>query len=226
MFKKLGTALKLLFGGKDSSVQKTEEVRAKAPEVLGLRLGGAIEISPLLLKLTESDLTIEGAAPTQVIQAVGVVDLDDSGMRLVRYYTDDEGYLQVLQSGTGDDGVIEVSLWYFYDSKPIDTQTTWDTLLQNQIVTPNRKYDLDGTEFEEHWENEKPVALTEVTYLKSGKTTETDQFSMLYSRKLDNGKTEELLVAGEEKSINNQLDRSVIRVTGFQLNSTDFEVVA
>ncbi|MFA0227929.1 YjfK family protein, partial [Vibrio sp. 10N.261.45.A7] len=185
-----------------------------------------IEISPLLLKLTESDLTIEGAAPTQVIQAVGVVDLDDCGMRLVRYYTDDEGYLQVLQSGTGDDGVIEVSLWYFYDSKPIDTQTTWDNLLQNQIVTPNRKYDLEGTEFEEHWDNEKPVALTEVTYHRSGKTTETDQFSMLYSRTLDNGKTEELLVAGEEKSINNELDRSVIRVTGFQLNSAEFEVVA
>ena len=226
MFKKLCIALKLLFGSKDSSVQKSETPKTDAPEVMGLRLGGAVEINELMLKLNEPELTIEGAATIQLINAVGVVELDEGLMRLVRYYTDDEGYIQVLQEGNGEEGIIETSLWYFYDSKPVDTQDAWDKTLESGIVTPSRTYDLEGTEFGEHWENEKPVALTEKTYHQNGKITETDQFSMLYSRKVVDDKTEELLVAGEEKLVSGRLERAVIRSTGFQLNLADFKVVA
>ncbi|AKH65943.1 hypothetical protein VY86_19485 [Photorhabdus thracensis] len=200
-------------------------VGLKVPEVLGLRIGGALEIDPLILKLIESDLTIENAASTQLICSVGVVDLGDN-VRLVRYYTDDEGYLQVLQENESDDGVKEVSLWYFYETSPIDAQTQWDALIKSGIVTPNGQYDLDGTQFSRLWDNTKPVAVTEKTYHKNGTITETDQFMMVYTRQVSDNRTEELLIAGEEKIVGNNLDRLMVKSTGIQLNQTDFKVVA
>ncbi|OHV55840.1 hypothetical protein BB987_01160 [Photorhabdus temperata] len=197
----------------------------KVPEVLGLRIGGALEIDPLILKLIESDLTIENAASTQLICSVGVVDLGDN-VRLVRYYTDDEGYLQVLQENASDDGVREVSLWYFYETKPIDVQTQWDALIESGIVTPNGQYDLDGTKFSRLWDNTKPVVVTEKTYHQNGTVTETDQFMMLYTRQVSDNRTEELLIVGEEKIVGSSLDRLMVKSTGIQLNQTDFKVVA
>ncbi|CAQ84265.1 MULTISPECIES: YjfK family protein [Photorhabdus] len=220
MFSKIADAFNKALGRKE-----VVPVGPKVPEILGLRIGGALEIDPLILKLIESDLTIESAASTQLICAVGVVDLGDN-VRLVRYYTDDEGYLQVLQEGESDDGVKEVSLWYFYETKPVDSQTQWDALIKNGIVTPNGQYDLDGTQFSQLWSNTKPVAMTEKTYHKNGNMTETDQFIMVYTRQVSNNRTEELLIAGEEKIIGSNLDRMLVQSTGIQLNQTDFKVVA
>ncbi|RAW89035.1 YjfK family protein [Photorhabdus laumondii] len=220
MLSKIADAFKSAFGGKTVA-----PAVPKVPEVLGLRIGGALEIDPLMLKLIESDLTIENAASTQLICSVGVVDLGDN-VRLVRYYTDDEGYLQVLQEGKGDDGVKEVSLWYFYETKPIDSQAQWDALIENGIVTPSRRYDLDGTQFSPLWDNIKPVAVTEKTYSKEGHITETDQFVMVYTRQVAHNRTEELQVVGEEKVVGSHLDRLMVLSTGIQLNQTDFKVVA
>ena len=226
MISKLWIALKAILGKTDPADQKSTDFKTDAPEVAGLRLSGAIEIDPLMLKLIEPDLTIEGAASTQLIQAVGVVDLDGGSTRLVRYYTDDDAYIQVLQEGTDEAGIIEISLWYFYDTKPIDSQERWDRLLKSDVVTESGKYDLDDTEFEAHWDNTAPVCMTETTYPLNGQQSSTDQFAMLYSRKVSDKMTEELLVAGEEKEIGNNLDRSVVRTTGIQLNISDFKVVA
>ncbi|MCC8422458.1 MULTISPECIES: YjfK family protein [Photorhabdus] len=220
MFSKIAEAFKRAFNNKEIA-----SVGLKVPEVLGLRIGGALEIDPLILKLIESDLTIENAASTQLICSVGVVDLGDN-VRLVRYYTDDEGYLQVLQENESDDGVKEVSLWYFYETSPIDAQTQWDALIKSGIVTPNGQYDLDGTQFSRLWDNTKPVAVTEKTYHKNGTITETDQFMMVYTRQVSDNRTEELLIAGEEKIVGNNLDRLMVKSTGIQLNQTDFKVVA
>lgn len=226
MISKVWLALKSILGKGDSVDQKSPDAKTLAPEVAGLRLGGAIEIDPLMLKLVETDLTIEGAASTHLIQAVGVVDLDGGSTRLVRYYTDDDAYIQVLLEGTEEGGIIEISLWYFYDTKPVDSQERWDQLLKGGIVTDSGKYLLDDTEFEAHWDNTVPVCMTEKTYSLNGPQSSTDQFVMLYSRKVSDDMTEELLVAGEEKEIGNDLDRAVVRTTGIQLKISDFKVVA
>ncbi|EGQ7973439.1 YjfK family protein [Vibrio parahaemolyticus] len=218
MFKKISTALRSTFGS-----NKTIENPEIIPEFGGLRLGGVVEIDPLMLKLREPDLTIENAATTQIILAVGVIELGDD-TRLVRYYTDDEGYFQVLVEGPDDTGIKEISLWYFYDSTPIDTQTSWNNLLNEQIVT--KEQELEGHLFQPHWDNEKPVLMTEKMINKFGVKSEADTFAMLYSRTIEGGVTEELLIAGEERINNNRPDRLRYRATGIQLKITDYKVVA
>ncbi len=105
--------------------KKPVEKKSLIPEVLGLRLGGVIELDALKMKIIEPDLTISGAAKTQLIQAVGVVQLDNS-TRLIRYYTDDEAMVQILMNGESDADVQQCMLSYYYSTTPIDTDMRWN----------------------------------------------------------------------------------------------------
>ncbi|WP_299018312.1 YjfK family protein [uncultured Photobacterium sp.] len=194
----------------------------KSPEILGLRLGGAFELDDLKLRLIEPDLVIEGAARTQLIKAVGEVCLDEQ-TRLLRYYTDDDGFIQVLTHGPNEADVSEVKLYYFYDSKPIDSDSQWQHLLDNQIVQDS--WELEGQHFEKVWENTRPVAMTEKTWLENGTISETDQFVMIYERNIGNDVYESLMVAGEEKIINNQAEHCLATSTGINLSPTDFKLI-
>lgn len=194
----------------------------KGPEILGLRLGGAFELDDLKLKLIEPLLTIEGAARTQLIKAVGEIQLDEQ-TRLIRYYTDDDGFIQVLTHGDSEADVSEVKLYYFYESQPIDTPAQWRQLLDHKIVQP--QWELDGQVFDKVWDNSRPVAMTEKTWLENGSITQTDQFVMIYERDCGEDQFESLLVAGEEKIYQNQAERSLATSTGFNLLPTDFTLI-
>ncbi|MCW8328780.1 YjfK family protein [Photobacterium sp. SDRW27] len=194
----------------------------KPPEILGLRLGGAFELDDLKLRLIEPDLVIEGASRTQLIKAVGEVQLDEQ-TRLLRYYTDDDGFIQVLTHGTSEADISEVKLYYFYDTKPIDTESEWKHLLHNQIVQPT--WELEGHLFEKVWENSRPVAMTEKTWLENGKISETDQFVMIYEREVGNDVFESVLVAGEEQIVHHRAERSLATSTGINLSPTDFKLI-
>ncbi|MGF1681796.1 YjfK family protein [Photobacterium minamisatsumaniensis] len=194
----------------------------KSPEILGLRLGGAFELDDLKLRLIEPDLIIEGAARTQLIKAVGVVQLDDQ-TRLIRYYTDDDGFIQVLLHGESEADISEVKLYYFYESKPIDTQTQWQQLLDHTLIQPT--WELEGHHFTKAWDNVRPVAMTETTWLENGSVSDTDQFVMIYERETESEQFEFLLVAGEEKIRHQQAERCLAISTGFDLSPTDFKLI-
>ncbi|NAW63721.1 YjfK family protein [Photobacterium halotolerans] len=202
--------------------RQAEATEPAAPEIIGLRLGGAFELDDLKLRLTEPSLMIEGAARTQLIQAVGEVWLDEQ-TRLVRYYTDDEGFVQVLAHGAGDADVSEVKLFYFFDSKPVDTDSEWQHLLDKGIV--KGQWQLEDFTYQQVWENSRPVAMTEKTWLQNGTTSSTDQFVMVYERDAEAALKEVLLVSAEEKIFNNRAERSLVLSTGFDLSPTDFKLI-
>lgn len=191
------------------------------PEVIGLRLGGAIELDDLKFRLMEPFLTIEKAARTQIIKAVGEVKLD-AQTRLLRFYTDDDAYIQVLQSGTTDADVSEVKLFYFYETKPIDTQALWDETLKNKIVQPH--WELNGFTFEKVWDNVYPVAMTEKTWDEDGSASTTDQFVMVYERQASEDVFESLLVSAEEIISDGRAEHCIVLSTGVPLSQTDFLV--
>ncbi|MCG7496403.1 YjfK family protein [Vibrio sp. Of7-15] len=202
--------------------EPTEPSKPQSPEVLGLRLGGAFELDDLKLKIIEPSLIIEGAARTHLIKAVGEVQLD-SQSRLIRYYTDDDGYIQILQQGNTDADVVEVKLWYFYETKPVDTQEQWDQWINHDIV--QSKWELEGHQFNKVWENIKPVPMTETTWDQDGNTSITDQFVMIYDREADTNLYESLLVCGEEVIENNRAERCIVLSTGIDLSPTDFKLM-
>lgn len=214
--------LSKLFGRK-----KKAAVKVEAPEIIGLRLGGAFELDTLRLKLLEPDLIVEGVSATQFIEAVGVIQLDTT-TTVLRFYTDDEGFIEILLDGGMDEShIADVKLWYFYDTTGITGDKEWDATLQNHISKPQHK--LEGFSFDRVWnsaQGESPVvAMTEKTYHGNGKISETDQFAMLYERNASELLTEYCRLVGEEKIINNVADHYLVCATGFDLRSADIEVI-
>ncbi len=198
----------------------------EAPEVLGFRLGGAVELNELKLRLLDDQLITDNIAKVQLIQAVGVVKLDESST-ILRYYTDDEGFFQVvLSGGLEEQHVNDVKLFHFYETRGVDAEKDWNALLQSGIS--QAQYACEGHSFTRVWESVgacPPVAMTETTYTVADPAAETDQFAMLYERPLTDERYEFLLVAGEEKVVNYHAERCRVISTGINLSRADFEVI-
>lgn len=209
-----------LFGKKDQPAE------VKAPEIMGLYLGGSFELDPLKLRLIEPELVIEKAASHHIIQAVGEVNLDTGG-KILRFYTDDDAFLQViLDGGDTENHITDVKLWYFYETKTIGSDAQWKQTLDSGISKP--VYSLEGQDYQRVWdavgEDSPPVAMTEKTYEEDGDTSETDQFVMLYERAINREETETLLISAEEKVINNNFDRCLVISTGFNIGQADIKI--
>jgi hypothetical protein len=209
-----------LFGKKDTA--KTP----KAPEIMGLYLGGSFQIDPLKLKLIEPSLIIDSPASSHIIQAVGEVNLD-SGGKILRFYTDDDAFLQVvLDGGMTENHITDVKLWYFYDTKTVGSDSQWQQLLKNDISQP--QYGLEGQSYQRVWDAvgdiSPPVAMTEKTYEEDADVSETDQFVMLYERALEDNNVEALLVSGEEKLVGQNLDRCLVISSGFNIEQADITI--
>lgn len=205
---------------------KDQPKKPQAPEIMGLYLGGSFELDALKLKLLQPQLLVENAASHHLIQAVGEVHLDTGG-KVLRFYTDDDAFLQViLDGGDTENHITDVKLWYFYDTQTIGNESQWQQTLKQTISQPT--YTLDGTTFQRVWnavgEHSPPVAMTEKTWEEDGDTSETDQFVMLYEREISDGDTETLLVVGEEKIINQNHDRCLVISTGFNIQPADITI--
>lgn len=200
--------------------------KPQAPEIMGLYLGGSFELDNLKLSLIEPELTIERAARSQLIQAVGEAPLDTGGT-ILRYYTDDDAFLQVvLDGGLSENHITDVKLWHFYDTQTIGSEAQWKTCLNTLISQPT--YELDGKVYTRVWgavgDESPPVAVTETTYEEDGDVSKTDQFMMLYERPIDNDRVETLLVVGEEKLVGANLDRCLVLSTGFDIQPADINI--
>ncbi|RDV29252.1 DUF2491 family protein [Alteromonas aestuariivivens] len=198
----------------------------KAPEVMGLYLGGSFELDDLKLRLLEPELTISQAARSQLIQAVGQAPLDTGGT-LLRFYTDDDAFLQVvLDGGLSENHITDVKLWHFYETKTIGSDAQWKECLASLISQPT--YQLEGHTYTRVWNavgnDSPPVAVTETTYEEDGDISTTDQFMMLYERPVSGDRTESLLIAGEEKIVGNNADRCLVISTGFDIQPADITI--
>ncbi len=197
-------------------------------EILGFRLGGCVELNDLKLRLLEDRLTFANVAKQQIIEAVGEVRLD-THTTILRYYTDDEGFFQVvLEGGMSEEHIRSVQLWFFHDTKGISSDPEWESLLAQGISMA--EFELDGNRFTPVWSGvdgtSPPVAVTEVTTTNDGQRSTTDQFMMLYERPIDDDLSELALLSGEERIVEDRPQRCLVISTGIDLTSADFEVVS
>ncbi len=208
------------FGSKESTP------KPKAPEIMGLYLGGSFEIDPLKLKIIQPELLIENAASQHLIQGVGEVNLDTGG-KILRFYTDDDAFLQVVtDGGDTENHITDVKLWYYYDTQTVGSESQWQQTLKSQVSLPT--YELDGHKFSRVWdavgEESPPVAMTEKTYEEDGDISETDQFVMLYERTIEANNVEALMISAEEKIVNHNHDRCMVLSTGFNIQPSDITI--
>lgn len=210
-----------LFGNNHS-----KQIDNPGPEIMGLRNKGSFELDKLLLKLTEGGLVTENIAPTQIIQAVGRVDLDD--VTLLRFYTDDEAFLQVVVKGSlSEENIQDVKLFHYYNTTDISTEDEWDRLLQQGLGNPD--YRLLDRNYRRVWETtgeyHSPVHMREITVDADGSQSETDQFTMLYEREIDTGEVESLFLSAEEAVDDyGNLSRCLVVSTGITLSPNHLRI--
>lgn len=228
-----GGAMKTLF---KSSARDLKNKFSKADEEdefatpLGLRIGAAVDVDTLPLRMHADDLHIDLPEETLIIVAQGYIDLGDSSY-VHRYYTADDIMIQVLTvAGMEDEHVEEVTLYVPYQSFYPDGDGDWAqwTSKGGKLGAATFRLD-DGTEFPRIWFDTtegyaEPVQFTESVYEDPDSDDCSDVFHrlMLYGRNLEDGKKNEYLMVSAE-SYNGE--QTVELMVGVDLEFSTLKVI-
>ena len=173
---------------------------------LGLRIGAAVDVDTLPLRMHANDLHIDLPEETLIIVAQGYIDLGDSSYAH-RYYTVDDIMIQVLTvAGMEDEHVEEVTLYVPHQSFYPDGDGDWAQWTSKGGKIGASTFSLnDGTEFPRIWFDTtegyaQPVEFTESVYEDPDSDDHSDVFHkvMLYGRNLEEGKKNEYLLVSAE----------------------------
>ena len=201
-------AMKSLFRSKARSIKerfssKDEDTLATP---LGLRLGAAVDIDTLPLRMHADELHIDLPEETKLIVAQGFVDLGDDTY-VHRYYAADDTMIQVLTShGVEDEHVEEITLYVPYESFYPATPEEWAQWTGRAGKLGAPRYRLkDETEYGRIWFDDAdghvdPVEFTEKVYddPEGDVSRAIHQKVMLFGRNLEAGKKNEYLLLAVE----------------------------
>lgn len=201
-------AMKSLFRSKARSIRErfTDKDEDTLATPLGLRLGAAVDIDTLPLRMNADELHIDLPEETKLIVAQGFVDLGDDAY-VHRYYAGDDTMIQVLtNSGVADEHIGEVTLYVPHKSFYPATAEEWArwTGKGGRLGAPSYRLD-DGTEYARIWFDDvdghvDPVEFTEKIYddPEADKARVVAQKVMLFGRNLEAGKKNEYLLLAVE----------------------------
>jgi len=196
----------------------------------GLRIGAAVDIDTLPLRMHAEDLHVELPEETMIIVAQGYIDLGDSTYSH-RYYTKDNAMIQVLTvSGMEEEHVEELTLFVPYRSYYPDSDGAWAQWTAEGGKLGARIFRLDdGTEYSRIWFDTsegyaEPVQFTESVYEDPDSDECSNVFHqvMLYGRNLDKGKKNEYLLVSVEAY---EGERAVELMVGVDLEFSNLRVI-
>ena len=200
------------------------------PTPLGLRIGAAVDIDTLPLRMHADDLHVELPEETLIIVAQGYVDLGDA-THAHRYYTANETMIQVLTvAGMEDQHVEELTLYVPYQSFYPDRDGAWAqwTSKGGKIGAPKFRLD-NGTEYSRIWFDTtegyaEPVEFTESVHEDPESDDCSDVFHkvMLYGRNLEAGKKTEFLLVSAESY---EGEQTVELMVGVDLEHSNLKVI-
>ena len=196
----------------------------------GLRIGAAVDIDTLPLRMHAADLHIELPEETMIIVAQGYIDLGDSAYSH-RYYTSNDTMIQVLTvAGMEDQHVEELTLFVPYKSYYPDSDGAWAQWTAEGGKLGAQMFQLDnGTEYSRLWfatseGYAKPVEFTESVYEDPDSDECSNVFHkvMLYGRNLKKGRKNEYLLVSVEAY---EGEETVELMVGVDLESSNLKVI-
>jgi hypothetical protein len=200
------------------------------PTPFGLRIGAAVDIDTLPLRMHAADLHVKLPEETMIIVAQGYVDLGD-GTYVHRYYNSDDAMIQVLTvGGMAAEHVEELTLFVPHQSFYPDGEGAWAlwTSAGGKQGAPSFRLD-DGTEYSRIWfdtteGHAKPVVFTESVYEdpESDECGEIVHSVMLYGRNLEQSKKNEYLLVSIEDY---EGERTVELMVGVDLETASLKVI-
>ena len=221
MFRSRVRSLKERFTDRDDDVLATP---------LGLRLGAAVDIDTLPLRMHADELHVDLPEETKLIVAQGFVDLGDDTYAH-RYYAADDTMIQVLTArGVEDEHVEEITLYVPYESYYPSSPTEWAqwTGDKGKLRAPSYRLD-DETVYGRIWFDDSddhvdPVEFIEKVYddPEAEQARSIHQKVMLFGRNLEAGKKNEYLLAAVET---HDGETTVELMIGVDLEMTGLKVI-
>jgi len=218
-----------LFGKKPEEAPITPH--GKLPSPIGLHLGAAIRLDSVLSKvLAGSGYILELPAPgtPMMVASQGLIDLGE-GVKLHRFYLDDDYWLQVKVTGgldaAGEQGIDEIGFFAFGDVLNPSTQAEFEEVA-TLIGAPT--YDYADQAYERLWGMGKGLAAAveymETVYPRSEASFLVRHQDMLYKRAVTGAGTqrEELLLVSTETDAEGSV--SVVHNVGLVLSQADLEI--
>lgn len=193
--------------GKWFKSKPSEPEQNNLPSPLNLRLGSAVTLDTVVMTMLANELNFDIPSSQQIIEAQGVVSLG-MGSYINRYYTSDDGFIQINTTGGHEEKHIEDVKFFVY-AKTLypGTAAEWDTWLAEggQIGQPNIRF-LD-TDYQRGFNSEtagaiRPIEFTETVHSKSGEPPyQVVHRAMFYERPLSGSdRYEGMLVSAEHNS--------------------------
>ena len=201
-------AMRSLFRGKMRNIKErfTDKDDDTLATPLGLRLGAAVDIDTLPLRMHADELHIDLPEETKLIVAQGFVDLGGDTY-VHRYYAGDDTMIQVLTAhGVEDEHIEEITLYVPYKSYYPSTPEEWAPWTGDggKLGAPSYRLD-DETEYSRIWFDDTdghvdPVEFTEKIYddPEADEARAIHQKVMLFGRNLEAGKKNEYLLLAVE----------------------------
>lgn len=193
-----------------------EEVAETEP--YGLRVGAVVEVETLELRILADKLMFDLSFPTQRIEKISHITLDD-GVIMHRYY----GGEVMFQITTIDGSIDQVQMFEEIHELHPDDWTEW---LGKDGHIGAKTFEIDEVEFQRAWQEEPQGAVSPMELEEE--FDGTDKFyehkCMMYARWLDDNSesVEWLLVTAEDRGKSG----SVKFLLGVDLDPSQFRVTA
>lgn len=192
---------------------------------LGARLKGAVQIDPMPFRLAGDAFGFECPEGTQIIEAIGVIDLGD-GSTLHRLYLSDDAFLQIASTGGS---VGDIALFVYVDSVNPANQAAFRAWVEPGSLLGAATYTVANRDYRRVWGEgadvrwAPPVVFDENVYKIAADTKDYDLtlYSMLYERDTGTDRNELLLVAAEDSGPNSFC---ISLALGVPLTQADFEI--
>jgi hypothetical protein len=213
--------LKKALGAKATEQPPPPPMQAALP--LNLRVGASVHMDLLRSKMLGDALLVRVTNTQQIVEARGVIDLEQ-GNFLHRFYLNDEEFLQLSVQG---DHLHDIKLFQFADTKKPSSRAALDAWLKPGRELGQHSIDYRGKPFQRVWGEPEtnwapPVVFDELVYKQGAQPAyDLTHYAMLYQREVAAEQFEYLLISVEDSGPN---DFSVVYSLGIDLSSADLEV--
>ncbi len=206
-----------------------KEDSVSLPSPLNLRLGSAVELDLLPFQMMREKLGFTLPEGLQTIEAAGFIDLG-AGSALSRFYTADDGFIQISTSGGYEtQNIDDIKFFVFTQTHNIASQSGINLWVSEGGLIGDKRFQLDEALYQRVWDETipgriEPVSFTETVHSRdeSIASYDVDHLAMLYQRQIIGSDRYEYLLTSLEFSGENEA--TAVVSLGFDLELSSMNI--
>ena len=206
-----------------------KEDSVSLPSPLNLRLGSAVELDLLPFQMMREKLLFTLPEGIQTIEASGFIDLG-AGTALSRFYTADDGFIQISTSGGYEtQNIDDIKFFVFTQTHNIASQSAINLWVSESGLIGDKCFQLDEARYQRVWDETisgriEPVSFTETVHSRDESIApyDVDHLAMLYQRQIDGSERYEYLLTSLEFS--GEDEATAVVSLGFDLELSSMNI--